>query len=214
MNVTSRSSADREPISVRTTLGSTGAGEAEGAPAVGAICETLPSIPCILLCTAVTTCCKRALYLGQSSAKSAERARTSPSPRKIACSMVMPAMLLLIPLPRAGTRRGYSNRPHRAGRIQRLALVIRLAKLDITDELKDVRAVEEMIGTILRPQLLRQPAAPARAPGRWLLAGLALILWAGYLLFCHGCHGDEDTELLLSIKDGKPIPSITGAELP
>jgi len=24
---------------------------------------------------------------------------------------------------------------------------------------------------------------------------LALILLAGYLLFCHGCHGDEDNEL-------------------
>jgi hypothetical protein len=30
--------------------------------------------------------------------------------------------------------------------------------------------------------------------GRWLLlaAGAGL---AGYLLFCHGCHGDEDNEL-------------------
>jgi hypothetical protein len=24
----------------------------------------------------------------------------------------------------------------------------------------------------------------------------ALVLLAGYLLFCHGCHGDEDNELL------------------
>jgi hypothetical protein len=29
---------------------------------------------------------------------------------------------------------------------------------------------------------------------RW--AGLALL--AAYLLFCHGCHGDEDNELLAS----------------
>jgi hypothetical protein len=30
--------------------------------------------------------------------------------------------------------------------------------------------------------------------GRWLLlaAGAGLL---GYLLFCHGCHGDEDNEL-------------------
>jgi hypothetical protein len=24
---------------------------------------------------------------------------------------------------------------------------------------------------------------------------LALVLLAGYLVFCHGCHGDEDNEL-------------------
>jgi len=29
---------------------------------------------------------------------------------------------------------------------------------------------------------------------RWWL-GLALL--AGYLLFCHGCHGDEDNELFV-----------------
>jgi hypothetical protein len=30
---------------------------------------------------------------------------------------------------------------------------------------------------------------------RWL----ALALLAGYLLFCHGCHGDEDNELFLQM---------------
>jgi hypothetical protein len=38
------------------------------------------------------------------------------------------------------------------------------------------------------------PSPTPRGWGRWLLlaAGLGL---AGYLLFCHGCHGDEDNEL-------------------
>jgi len=27
---------------------------------------------------------------------------------------------------------------------------------------------------------------------------LGLALLAGYLLFCHGCHGDEDNELFAS----------------
>jgi hypothetical protein len=31
---------------------------------------------------------------------------------------------------------------------------------------------------------------PARPRIRWLL-----LIGAGYLLFCHGCHGDEDNEL-------------------
>ena len=30
---------------------------------------------------------------------------------------------------------------------------------------------------------------------RGWLYGLLVLLLAGYLLFCHGCHGDEDTEL-------------------
>jgi hypothetical protein len=29
------------------------------------------------------------------------------------------------------------------------------------------------------------------------LAWPALLILAGFLLFCHGCHGDEDTELLV-----------------
>jgi len=37
-------------------------------------------------------------------------------------------------------------------------------------------------------------ALPSRSWVRWL--GLALL--AGYLLFCHGCHGDEDNELFAS----------------
>ena len=47
-----------------------------------------------------------------------------------------------------------------------------------------------------RPLIQRHMAEGPRRPGwRWLIWPLFLIL-AGYLLFCHGCHGDEDTELL------------------
>jgi hypothetical protein len=38
--------------------------------------------------------------------------------------------------------------------------------------------------------------------GRWLLlaAGAGLL---GYLLFCHGCHGDEDNELFARAAAGR-----------
>jgi hypothetical protein len=39
----------------------------------------------------------------------------------------------------------------------------------------------------------REPASRVRGVGRW--AGVALLLLAGGLVFCHGCHGDEDDEL-------------------
>jgi hypothetical protein len=39
----------------------------------------------------------------------------------------------------------------------------------------------------------REPAPRARGFGRW--GGIALLLLAGGLVFCHGCHGDEDNEL-------------------
>jgi hypothetical protein len=38
--------------------------------------------------------------------------------------------------------------------------------------------------------------AEPRPPGFTWVAWSALALLAGYLLFCHGCHGDEDNELL------------------
>lgn len=40
-----------------------------------------------------------------------------------------------------------------------------------------------------RPQAAEPPAA--RKKSKYL----ALVFLAGYLLFCHGCHGDEDNEL-------------------
>lgn len=42
----------------------------------------------------------------------------------------------------------------------------------------------------------RMQAEELRSPEvRWLVWPV-LVLLAAYLLFCHGCHGDEDTELL------------------
>jgi len=38
----------------------------------------------------------------------------------------------------------------------------------------------------------------APSPNAGLFVGLAFCLLAGYLLFCHGCHADEDTELMSS----------------
>jgi hypothetical protein len=38
----------------------------------------------------------------------------------------------------------------------------------------------------------------ARTARRRVWVALALV--AGYLLFCHGCHGDEDNELFASIR--------------
>jgi hypothetical protein len=43
----------------------------------------------------------------------------------------------------------------------------------------------------------RKPSAPSffgKRKRRFIFA--ALLLLAGSLLFCHGCHGDEDNELL------------------
>ncbi|MBY0523732.1 MAG: hypothetical protein K2R98_10055 [Gemmataceae bacterium] len=40
-------------------------------------------------------------------------------------------------------------------------------------------------------------AGLARNPYRWRIAALAL---GGYLLFAHGCHGDEDNELFAVLR--------------
>jgi MYXO-CTERM domain-containing protein len=40
------------------------------------------------------------------------------------------------------------------------------------------------------------PEAPPKRVAPWGLVVLALL--AGYLLFAHGCHGDEDNELFAS----------------
>ncbi len=39
-------------------------------------------------------------------------------------------------------------------------------------------------------------------PGRWLF--LVYLLLGGYLLFAHGCHGDEDNELFNWLSQGGP----------
>ncbi len=39
---------------------------------------------------------------------------------------------------------------------------------------------------------------PQRSRRRRVVA--AMVVLAGYLLFCHGCHGDEDNELFAVIR--------------
>jgi len=37
--------------------------------------------------------------------------------------------------------------------------------------------------------------------------GLALL--AGYLLFCHGCHGDEDNELFIGARNQAAMKAVS-----
>jgi hypothetical protein len=49
----------------------------------------------------------------------------------------------------------------------------------------------------VRERLPEEPT-PVRGGRRlWV----ALVLLAGYLLFCHGCHGDEDNELFAGMRN-------------
>jgi hypothetical protein len=48
---------------------------------------------------------------------------------------------------------------------------------------------------------VRRARPGARAKWWWLWAAAALVV-GGFLLFAHGCHGDEDTELLVTAVDG------------
>jgi len=51
------------------------------------------------------------------------------------------------------------------------------------------------------PPVAAEPEAlPWRRP--WFF--LAVLLLAGYLLICHGCHGDEDNELFAVIRAALP----------
>jgi hypothetical protein len=55
-----------------------------------------------------------------------------------------------------------------------------------------------LVRTAIPPRLENAPAGRGKRHARWLFrAGRWLFLLgiAGYLLFAHGCHGDEDTEL-------------------
>jgi hypothetical protein len=54
---------------------------------------------------------------------------------------------------------------------------------------------------------------PARNWRRWWGLETAFVLLAGYLLFCHGCHGDEDNELFAAavMKSGSTSPPLFGS---
>lgn len=49
---------------------------------------------------------------------------------------------------------------------------------------------------------LRRPAPRPSKRRRYKL--LFLVIAAGFLLFCHGCHADEDVELLLTAQQKSP----------
>ncbi len=57
------------------------------------------------------------------------------------------------------------------------------------------------------PLPIRRPPEPSPSHRPWLT--LAAVALAGYLLFVHGCHGDEDNELFARVR-----PSSAGAEVP
>ena len=48
---------------------------------------------------------------------------------------------------------------------------------------------------LFRPVLRPAPRSPEPDPRRAWWRYVALLLLGGYLLFAHGCHGDEDNEL-------------------
>ena len=55
-----------------------------------------------------------------------------------------------------------------------------------------------------RPVRRQQRVCCRRREHHCLRRALALWLLAGYLLFCHGCHGDDDNELLARIMGSTP----------
>jgi hypothetical protein len=54
-----------------------------------------------------------------------------------------------------------------------------------------------------REQVPADDASPAPCRAFSLLATVVL---AGYLLFAHGCHGDEDTELFIRWLHSRAVP--------
>jgi hypothetical protein len=56
-----------------------------------------------------------------------------------------------------------------------------------------IEVSERSSRALFRPALPAAPPEPARPRGWWRYA--AALLLGGYLLFAHGCHGDEDKEL-------------------
>ncbi len=48
---------------------------------------------------------------------------------------------------------------------------------------------------------------PPRGWGGWALAAAGALLLGGYLLFCHGCHGDVDNELFAPANQRTATPA-------
>jgi hypothetical protein len=46
---------------------------------------------------------------------------------------------------------------------------------------------------------------PERRAPNWLITAIAIVLVGAYALYCHGCHGDVDDELIVWILG---IPSL------
>jgi len=51
--------------------------------------------------------------------------------------------------------------------------------------------------------------APGKRPPRRGLIWVGLALLAGYLLFCHGCHGDEDNELFIGARNQAAMKAVS-----
>jgi hypothetical protein len=70
--------------------------------------------------------------------------------------------------------------------------------------------------TLITPQRERSirnsTASQDAPPSTWLhwLIWPALALAAALLLFCHGCHGDEDNELFVSAQQKSPRSEAVG----
>jgi hypothetical protein len=69
--------------------------------------------------------------------------------------------------------------------------------------------------TLINPP--SEPPVCRDAPGSvwigrlfWIATALAIVL----PLFCHGCHGDEDTELFISAQEKSPRYETVGSRIP
>jgi hypothetical protein len=62
----------------------------------------------------------------------------------------------------------------------------------------------------LLPDQRGQGQAPGPRRSFWLGWPIVLALAAGYLLFSHGCHADDDTELLVQAQQKSPRPGSRG----
>ena len=61
-------------------------------------------------------------------------------------------------------------------------------------------------------EILEPPGQTSSLFGRKWLYGAALLVLAGFLLFCHGCHGDEDNELLATALNAGEFSYVKVAE--